>query len=121
MILGSRIDPSFNAIQTIPICYVTPEQLERTPHISRSRFSGGPDGVPTNDTIREYEESFPEDYADVLGWRFYCVPSRTCRFVWHADAIIFQKNIHYEHIPYWQLLSFEQAVEYLGMAERYYQ
>lgn len=121
MILGSRIDPSFNAIQIIPISFVTPDQLERTPHISRSRFSGGPEGVPTNETIQDYRDRFPEDNADVLGMRFYCVPNRSYGATWHTDVIIFQKNIHYEHIPAWQILGFEEAVEYLGMAEVYYQ
>ena len=120
MILGSRIDPSHNAIQIIPLTYVTSEQLERTPHISRTRFSGGPEGVPTNDTIRDYRERIPEDYGDVLGMRFYCVPQKHYGYVWHADVILFQKNIHYEHIPAWQILKFDQAVEYLGMAEAYY-
>lgn len=120
MILGSRIDPSFNSIQTIPISYVSPEQLEKTPHISRTRLTGGTEAI-TNDLIQDLIERIPEDYADVLGIRFYCVPTGCKGARWHADIIIFQKNIHVEHIPVWKILNFDQAVEFLGMEEVYYQ
>ena len=116
MIIGDpRYDPSFNATKIVSVSFVDFDRLMTTPHTRRSRFKGGPGDGPTKANIESYRTWYPESYCDVLGVRFYKVPCRAYGYAWDADVIIHQKEIHYNLIPEWELLSFEDAAGYLGM------
>jgi hypothetical protein len=118
MILGDRrYDPSFNATKIVSVAFVDYDTLMTTPHTRRSRFVGGPRDGPTKANIKSFRSWYPKTYCKVLGIRFYKIPCRTFGYGWDADMIIHQKEIHYDLIPVWERLSFEDAAEFMGMYE----